>query len=414
MSGRSLFRGEQPITVAASTLAILILAGGTARLAGPLWSGALFLLRPAPLPASGGNARPARALHKGHVDISTGLYIREDDDFVVDGGVPLVLRRTYLSGDRISRPFGIGATHTGEWYLRGDATNFSWAELILADGGRITFNRETPGNSFATARFRHAATPTEFYGAELGWVGSEWAMRFTDGRIAIFKSCGPAAHDVCSLVEMRYPGGGSIAYVRDLSGRLTAIRTGNRAISLEYDDTGRIARGRESSGRAVTYGYDSSGRLDRVTTSDGVQRRYTYSDRDEMLSIDEPAWRIENTFADGRLVKQVTHTDDPDPYTLEFAYTIVDGKVAANDVTEDDGTHTVYRFSDSHYVLSEVWDARGGHPISIAYDRRDNVSMAMTIRCWTPDGQVIRNAPTGAGWDDSVKRGVIARECRRN
>jgi YD repeat-containing protein len=234
-----------------------------------------------------------------------------------------------------------------------------------------------------------------------------------NGRVAIFKSCGPAAHDVCSLVEMRYPGGGSIAYERDRSGRLTAIRTLTRAIALEYDAAGRIARGRESSGRTVTYRYDSRGRLDLVTTSDGVARRYLYSDRDEMLSIDEPGWRIDNTFDDGCLVKQVTHTDDPGPYTLEFNYTIVDGKVAANDVTEDDGTHTVYRFSDSHYVLSEIWDARGEHPISIAYDRRDNVWTAMTIRCWTPEGHVVRNVPTRPGWDDSVKLDVITRECRR-
>jgi hypothetical protein len=67
------------------------------------------------------------------VDPSTGAYIREDDDLVVIAPMPIVLRRTYLSRDRKSRHFGIGATHPGEWYLWGDGDpRIPWGELILA------------------------------------------------------------------------------------------------------------------------------------------------------------------------------------------------------------------------------------------------------------------------------------------
>ncbi len=74
----------------------------------------------------------------------------------------------------------------------------------------------------------------------------------------------------------------------------------------------------------------------------------------------------------------------------------------------------MYRFSDSHYLLSEVIDAEGEHPISVAYDRSSstNVALAMTIRCWTPDGHVIRTVPTRPGLDEDVKCTVIASECR--
>jgi hypothetical protein len=61
--------------------------------------------------------------------------------FVQGGDLPIVLERTYRSEDQVSRAFGVGATHNGEWYLRGDGERFQWAELILDDGGRVRYER---------------------------------------------------------------------------------------------------------------------------------------------------------------------------------------------------------------------------------------------------------------------------------
>ncbi len=89
---------------------------------GPLSSGALFLLWPAPV-----QARPAdlpysyRPVHKGHVDLATGLYIREDDDVIVSESPAFVWRRAYLSRDRVARQLGIGTMHNADLYLLGDA-----------------------------------------------------------------------------------------------------------------------------------------------------------------------------------------------------------------------------------------------------------------------------------------------------
>jgi hypothetical protein len=68
---------------------------------GPVLSGAVFLLLPAP-ESSATFERPGsyEPLHKGHVDLRTGLYIRRNEDVVVRGTPALVLRRTYLSGYR--------------------------------------------------------------------------------------------------------------------------------------------------------------------------------------------------------------------------------------------------------------------------------------------------------------------------
>src|ERR1700722_17886464 len=94
-----------------------------------------------PAPAmgpAGVSHRPWRPQHKGSADLSTGVYAREDDDLVVNTPLPIVLRRTYNSGDGFSRRFGLDTTHPGEWWLYGDGNSgIPWADLILANGGRI-------------------------------------------------------------------------------------------------------------------------------------------------------------------------------------------------------------------------------------------------------------------------------------
>lgn len=60
---------------------------------------------------------PWRPLHKGHANLSSGTYIREDDDLVVDTPFPVVLRRSYNSADKHVRQFGTNATHMGEWWI---------------------------------------------------------------------------------------------------------------------------------------------------------------------------------------------------------------------------------------------------------------------------------------------------------
>jgi hypothetical protein len=125
------------------TLALVLLIW-----AGPLTSGAFFLTRSTgQTPVSHVLSHSYESRHQGHVDVPTGLYIREDEDLTVSGTPPFALTRTHLSGDRISRSDGVGATNNAEWYLIGDAARFQWAELILADGGCIHFDRISWGTS---------------------------------------------------------------------------------------------------------------------------------------------------------------------------------------------------------------------------------------------------------------------------
>ena len=228
----------------------------TAVFGGPAASGALLLLLPSgqtqidhDLPAT------YAALHKGYVDLATGLYIREDEDLVVGGTPALILRRTYLSGDHFSRQFGVGTTHSGERYLIGDGARFQWAELILATGTRVRFRRTSPGTSFLNAMFAHQSSPSEWMDAQMGWTGGGWALRRADGELLRFQACSPGSAGICSLLSERDPDGHTIRYTRNSSGRLTSMAAADRWIAFEYDNRSRIIRASDSGGREVGYGY---------------------------------------------------------------------------------------------------------------------------------------------------------------
>ena len=330
---------------------------------------------------------PAAPRHKGGIDPSTGVYTREDEDLVVPDVVPLVLCRTYLSGDRVSRHFGVGTTHPGEWYLIGDGATFQWAELILSTGGRIHFDRVSAGNAAADAVFEHRATPTRFLGARLRYETRGWLMTFMDGGTALFRHCNPNNSDVCSILETRDKAGHGIRYVRDDRGRLLQMQGETQKIVFHYDAQSRIDHAEDSAGHTVDYSYDEHGRLRRVRGADGTLRRYDYTDRDEMAEIEEPAFTIENWYGSGRVVRQrITYPSSEQPDVIRFAYTVRNGAVVQTDITEFDGTITRTRYNEHHYRLLEILDAEGERPLTVTYDR-DSSNVARMARAQCRDGR---------------------------
>src|SRR5215471_19652530 len=85
------------VLIAATTLVLAVVY--VSRFA----SGAMALSRQvagaAPMPPIPEGYRP---LHKGHIDLATGLYVREDEDVVLRGAPSFILRRTYRTRDRRS------------------------------------------------------------------------------------------------------------------------------------------------------------------------------------------------------------------------------------------------------------------------------------------------------------------------
>ena len=390
---------------------------------GPLISGAYWVTR-------GSSSKPMRhdlptsyrPLHKGRVDISTGLYVREDEDVIMRRTPPFRLTRTYLSGDHVSRQFGVGTTNNAEWYLiPGDAARFQWADLILADGGRIRFDRTSRETSYEGAPFLHTTTPTAFYGAQLGWTGRNWVMRFSDGGLATFQGCSAIGNSVCSLIELRDDDGHTLRFRRDRTGRLTAIESPSERATFEYDSDNRIIAVNGDDSARVDYSYDSRGRLIRVHSAAGVTREYTYGPRNEMLTIREPGWFIENTYDnDLRVIRQSTLLDAsegrnaPEEWLISMAYTIVDNAVIQTDVTEYDRTHTVHRFNSRHYPEFEIRDATGANPVLLSIDRDPSGQFVsgLTVRCTVNGRRVTRSESKIDGVsEEQIKETLIAEAC---
>ena len=108
---------------------------------GPLLSGGLLLAWP-PRAHPVEHHHSLTPVHGGHVATSVGVYVREDDDLVLTKGVLFALRRTYMSGDRATRQFGIGTSSNADWYIAGDSDRFQWAAVVsptaavFVSGGR--------------------------------------------------------------------------------------------------------------------------------------------------------------------------------------------------------------------------------------------------------------------------------------
>lgn len=141
-------RGGTFLKRAVVTAVVLSVCFAAMIFSGPLSSGALFLLLPV-LPPAASSELPSsyQPLHQGHVDLATGLYIREDEDIVLSESPSFVWRRAYLSRDHVARPFGVGATHNAQWSLIGDANTLQRIELVLENGSRIGFDRTSRGDS---------------------------------------------------------------------------------------------------------------------------------------------------------------------------------------------------------------------------------------------------------------------------
>lgn len=386
---------------------------------GPIASGAvLMVLLPArQRPAEHGLPDDYEPLHKGHVSLDIGRYFRMNEDLIVRGTPPLVLRRTYASGYRASKEFGIGTTHADEWYLTGDGKHFQWAALTRPGQYPVRFDRISSGRSVFNAMYQHRSTPGEWQGARLGWTGIDWAVRRTDGSLSRFRSCGPDEKSVCSIVQQRDVDGHVIDYKRDRTGRLLKIEAAkDRWIAFEYDGSDRVARAHDSTKREVRYEYDDRGRLVHVKSSDGIVHRYTYNDRDELETIVEPGTNIENKYdRNGLCIRQVNRYDDgSEPFVFDFTYTLEGTNVVQTESRRSDGTWTVHSFGKSGFTTSETWGLTNREPVSFIYERDPitNAVAALSLTCMDRQGRQSRHSSlVRPGEEEWIKLDLVRTYC---
>ena len=321
------------------------------------------------------------------VDASTGLFVYEKTDLAVADSLPINLTRTYRSRDTQMRPFGVGASHPYEMFLVGATWPYTNIDLILADGGRVHFDRVSPGTSFSDAIYEHTGSPSAFYKAHIRWVGG-WELKLKDGRIYNFPDGeNQVVPRKAALIGMRDRYGNALTLTRDTDGNLTRITSPNgRWIDLTYTSS-RITKAKDNTGREVNYTYDASGRLMQVTGANGGLTKYTYDASHRMLTVEDARGIVYLTNeydANGRVFKQTMADDTPgtttDNPTYQFAYTTdANGKITQVDVTDQRGIVQRMTFNASGYVATKISALGRPEQQTITYQRQSGTNLVDTM-----------------------------------
>lgn len=316
------------------------------------------------------------------VDCYTGLFLHTRTDLALPGTIPIAVTRTYRPRDTVTRAFGMGTNHLYDVFTIGDTWPYTYQELILPDGGRVRFERTSPGTSFSDAVYEHTSSPTEFQGAVISYVSGRWRLRMKNGVEMYFADCeGCTSSRAAALLEYRDRWGNRITLQRDSNRNLTRIATPDgRSIDLTYDTSNRVTEARDSGGRVVTYQYDNSGRLWKVTNPEGGVEEYGYDTSSRMTSVKKPngTTMVTNVYdSAGRVTRQTLS----DGGVYQFAYTLgSNGRPTQTDITDPRGNVRRLAFNTRGYVISETYALGKPEQQTTTYERdpATNLKLATT------------------------------------
>ncbi|HKQ51208.1 MAG TPA: RHS repeat-associated core domain-containing protein [Pyrinomonadaceae bacterium] len=328
---------------------------------------------PSLAPATGPTPGNPEGTDGDPVDLATGLFVYEKTDLALRDVTPLAVRRTYRQNDTASRAFGIGTSLPYDLYLVGQ--QFTYVELILPDGGRIHYDRISPGTGGADGVFEHTSTPTQFFKSRVTFdgVNRKWRLQLLDGTAYLFSLVGPRL----DMIIDRH--GNKVTLTRDGSRNVSRITSAQgRWIEFTYDGINRITAARDNTGRVVTYTYDETGRLAKVTDPQGGTTEYTYDSAHRMLTIKDARGIVflTNEYdAQGRVVKQT----QADATAYQFAYTEADGKVVQTDVTDPRGNLRRVTFNSSGYILKDTRAVGKPEQQAVTYERQAGTNLPLSM-----------------------------------
>lgn len=192
------------------------------------------------------------------VDLHTGKFLLRQTDLFVPDEMPLSLTRTYAVWGNNRMAFGVGTNHPYDIAPTGSRFPYTYMNINLEDGRQVYFSRVSKGTGYADAVFRHSATSSEFYGAQVAWNGNGWTLGLKDGRQVIF----PDSYNATSYAQ------GAPTEIRDAAGR---------GIQMTRDHVGNLIRLLSPSGHTIIFKYDDLNRIVEADDDAGNVRNYTYS-----------------------------------------------------------------------------------------------------------------------------------------
>jgi len=320
------------------------------------------------------------------VDLSTGLFVYQQTDLVLPDVIPISLTRVYRPNDPKWRPFGSGTRHPYEMFLVGDQTYYTYAQLILPDGGKIRFDRISPGTGLTDAVMECTTSPTSFYKARLTfsgvWSNGYFDVKVKDGTTYRFSVDGREVAPLSAIIDRN---GNQLSVVRtnDFTGNLQGhritrlISPNGRWVAFTYDSSFHITQAKDNIGRTINYTYDGSGRLTQVTDAGGGVTQYTYDTANRMLTIRDARGIVYLTNqydTNGRVVLQT----QADATTYQFGYTLdVNGKVTQTNVTNPRGNTRQVTFNSDGYTLTDTRVCCGG--LSYTFERQTGTDLVLSV-----------------------------------
>ncbi|MEV7131016.1 DUF6531 domain-containing protein [Streptomyces sp. NPDC093260] len=345
------------------------------------------------------------------IDMATGQMILTQTDVALPGVLPLVLRRTHLSGYAEGRSFGPSWAATlderleqdeslgGLWWHREDGSALAYPRLPdlpgdrvdPAEGPRLPLTYVTRASSYVlTVQDPHSGLTRHFEPAST--QDGVWWLVCLEDRNGNAVTVERDEHDVPFTVT--HNGGYRVHVISDAEqGRVTALSVltdegPTRLRTFRYDGAGDLTEIRNAVDAPLHLGYDAAHRITRWRDSNGTTYSYTYDARHRVVTTQG---------TDGILDARLTYTGPDTDGTTTATYTDSLGNSSVyranrlgqiTSITDELGNTTTQRW-DRHDRLLARTDPLG-RSTHWEYDEADDL-----IRVTTPDG-----ATTRIGYND--------------
>lgn len=332
------------------------------------------------------------------VDVATGEMVLSQTDFALPAVLPLILRRTHVSGYRYGFCFGPSWTSTFDERLEMTGGRVVWAR---EDGSVLVYPelpheeddevRPVEGDRLPLTRVRSNALGDVTYGVSdphsgltrhftgNTHTGGTYWLREIEDRNGNVLHIGRAEDGLPTTVF--HEGGYRVQVSRDPDlGRVTALalRTPEGPVettSFGYDEDGNLQAVSNCSGPPLLFTYDAERRVTSWTDRNGYTYRYVYDAAGRVVETVGPDGALSSRFSYDTAGRVTRFTDSIGAVTVTHLNDL--GQVIAE--TDPLGNTVVRQWDRWDNLLSRIDEL--GHTAEFTWDERDNL---ITVR--QPDG----------------------------